>query len=119
MVKSSSTLPHVATDTWIQATWEEFLDLGDHPQYAKGKFYYDQGYMRIEMSPLGSAHGHDNAIVSTVVVVYAALKSAFRSLLILALEKQECGKLNLTPLSILGSISGFSLATTPRLTWIS
>lgn len=75
MVKSSSTLPHVATDTWIQATWEEFLDLADHPQYAKGRFYYDQGYMRIEMSPLGSAHGHDNAIVSTVVVVYAALKN--------------------------------------------
>ena len=75
MVKSSSTLPHVATDTWIQATWEEFLDLADHPQYAKVRFYYDQGYMRIEMSPLGSAHGHDNAIVSTVVVVYAALKN--------------------------------------------
>ncbi len=65
----------IPTDTWVKATWEEFLALTENPQYAEGKFYYDQEYMRIEMSPLGSAHSQDNSIISTVIVIYAALKN--------------------------------------------
>jgi Uma2 family endonuclease len=65
----------IPTDTWVKATWEEFSALAENPQYAEGKFYYDQEYMRIEMAPLGSAHGHDNTILSTVILVYAAIKN--------------------------------------------
>lgn len=65
----------IPTDTWVKATWEEFLALTENPQYAEGKFYYDQGYVRIEMAPFGSAHGHDNTILSTVILIYAALKN--------------------------------------------
>jgi hypothetical protein len=32
----------IPTDTWVKATWEEFLALAENPQYAEGKFYYDQ-----------------------------------------------------------------------------
>jgi len=39
-----------------------------------GRFYYDEGYMRIEMAALGSAHGQDNNIISTVINLFAAIK---------------------------------------------
>ncbi len=73
MVQAPSLIT-IATDTWVKATWEDFLALAQHPDYAEGRFYYDQGYVRIEMAPLGSAHGHNNTIISTVILIYAALK---------------------------------------------
>ncbi|CAD5921636.1 hypothetical protein PCC9214_00697 [Planktothrix tepida] len=75
MVQAPPDLKTIATNTWVKATWEEFLALTENPQYAEGKFYYDQGYVRVEMSPLGSAHGHDNTILSTVILIYAALRN--------------------------------------------
>ncbi|MBE9143377.1 Uma2 family endonuclease [Planktothrix mougeotii] len=75
MVQAPPALKTIATNTWVKATWEEFLALTENPQYAEGKFYYDQGYVRVEMSPLGSAHSQDNSIISTVIVIYATLKN--------------------------------------------
>ncbi len=64
----------IATDIWIAADWEDFLTFADDPTLVYGRFYYDQGYMRVEMAPLGVAHGRDNSIVSTLVILYAAVK---------------------------------------------
>ncbi|MGH8002808.1 MAG: Uma2 family endonuclease [Brasilonema sp.] len=75
MVNPLPIIDTVPTDTWVDATWEEFLTFADDPTLESGRFYYDQGYMRIEMAALGFAHGHDNSIVSTVIVLYAAIKS--------------------------------------------
>jgi Uma2 family endonuclease len=75
MVNPPPVLSTVATDTWVEANWENFLTFADDPTLASGRFYYDQGYMRIEMSPLGSAHGQDNSILSTVIVLYATIKN--------------------------------------------
>lgn len=75
MVNPPPVLQTVPTDTWVEATWEDFLSFADDPTLASGRFYYDQGYMRIEMSPLGSAHGQDNSILSTVIVLYATIKN--------------------------------------------
>lgn len=74
MVNPSPVLQTVPPETWVKAAWEDFLTFADDPTLVSGRFYYDQGYMRIEMSPLGSAHGQDNSILSTVIVLYAALK---------------------------------------------
>ena len=75
MVSSSSTsLQNLEVDTWVKATWEEFMELANHPTYANGRFYYDQGYLKIEMSPIGSSHSQDNGIIYNVVSLYAALK---------------------------------------------
>lgn len=73
MVNPFPILQTIPTETWIAASWEDFLTFADDPTLAGGRFYYDQGYMRIEMSPLGSAHGQDNTIVATVINLYAAL----------------------------------------------
>lgn len=73
MVATPPKLPNIPTETWVKASWEDFITLADNPQYAEGRFYYDDGCMRIEMAALGSALGQDNSIVSMAIVLYAAL----------------------------------------------
>lgn len=63
------------TDTWIKADWETFVALANDPAFEDGRGYFDQGYMRIEMAALGSAHGQDNSTVSNVVSLFATLKN--------------------------------------------
>lgn len=75
MVNPVPFLQTIATDTWIKATWEEFLTFADDPTLVSGRFYYEQGEMRIEMAALGTAHSRDNSIVSTAIVLFAALKN--------------------------------------------
>ncbi len=65
-----------ATDTWWgKASWEEYIALAENPVYADGRFYYHQGLIRIEMSPLGPRHGRQNSIISKAVSLFATLKS--------------------------------------------
>lgn len=73
MVNPSPTLQTIDTDTWVKATWDEFLTFADDPTLISARFYYDQGEMRIEMAFLGTAHGRDNSIVSTVSILFAAI----------------------------------------------
>jgi Uma2 family endonuclease len=75
MVSPPPVLTTVQSDTWIEATWDDFLTFADDLTLVSGRFYYDDGFMRIEMSPLGAAHGQDNSILSSIIVLYAALKS--------------------------------------------
>lgn len=75
MVNPSPILQTIPTDTWVKATWEEFLTFADDPTLVTSRFYYDEGYMRIEMAALGSAHGQDNNIISTVINLFAAIKN--------------------------------------------
>ena len=74
MVNPLPLITTIPTETWVKADWKDFLTFADDPTLVNGRFYYDQGYMRIEMAPLGIAHGRDNSIVSTVIVLYAAIK---------------------------------------------
>lgn len=75
MVNPLPVLTTVPTDTWVESTWEDFLTFADEPTLVNGRFYYDDGYMRIEMSSLGFAHGRDNSILSTVIVLYGTVKN--------------------------------------------
>lgn len=63
----------IVPDVWARASWEEFLALAEEPSLDKARFYYDQHLMRIEMSPVGPIHAHENAIVSKVISIFAAL----------------------------------------------
>ena len=73
MAISELTAEPVVTDTWVKASWEEFLALGDRPDLADGRFYYDRGEMRIELMPVGSTHGRHNFVISKVISLYASL----------------------------------------------
>ncbi len=64
----------ITSDIWIDATWEEFIQAGENPDYQKGKFYYYQGKLRIEMSPLGNDHSRDHSIINSAINLYVFLK---------------------------------------------
>lgn len=72
-INSPPLISTVPLETWVKADWESFLTFSDDPALEKGKFYYDDGYMRIEMAPVGISHSSDNSIVSTVIVLFASL----------------------------------------------
>lgn len=65
----------VQTDTWIKATWEEFVAVMEAPQYAEGRGYFDNGHMSIEMAPLGRGHARQNSVLSKVISLYALVRN--------------------------------------------
>ena len=72
MSKTQTQLP---TDTWITATWSEYIQTVEDPSYEKAKSYYHKGKFRIEMSPLGHKHGRDRAVILTAINLFAAIKN--------------------------------------------
>ncbi len=74
----SSTLPIIplVTDVWIQGSWSDFMGLVDQtePDSNALKFYYNNGWMRIETMPIGSSHCQDNTIVGLLISLYCTLK---------------------------------------------
>ncbi|MBR8829075.1 MAG: Uma2 family endonuclease [Gomphosphaeria aponina SAG 52.96 = DSM 107014] len=64
----------VPTDTWVRATWEEYLTIIKAAEYEKAKCYYNQGKFRLEMSPLGNDHASDHSIIIYAINLFAALK---------------------------------------------
>ncbi|HEY9908292.1 MAG TPA: Uma2 family endonuclease [Thermosynechococcaceae cyanobacterium] len=62
----------IPTDTWINATWEEYLQAIDDPANASAKGYYFNGRMRLEMSPLGNPHSRDHLIFIHAPCLFAA-----------------------------------------------
>ncbi|WP_316431602.1 hypothetical protein [Leptolyngbya sp. NK1-12] len=64
-----------ATDTWVKATWEDYLQQIEQPGYEKAKGYYLDGWMRIEILPVGSDHAGDHTLIIFAVSLFATLKS--------------------------------------------
>jgi len=70
----SKILAKIPTDTWINATWNEYLQETENPDRIKAKFYYHNKKLKIEMSPLGHDHACDHSIISHAIHLYASLK---------------------------------------------
>ncbi|MGB3206531.1 MAG: Uma2 family endonuclease [Crinalium sp.] len=64
----------IPTDTWVTASWDEYIQIIEQSEYAKAKGYYYNGRMRIEMSPVGNDHASDHAIVIIAVSLFASIK---------------------------------------------
>ncbi len=82
MITTLSSSQNLTTDTWVQATWEEFVavctyldTLIECPDLAKAQCYYDYGWMRIETMSTGSGHGQDNTLLSQVVSLFGIVKN--------------------------------------------
>lgn len=69
-----TTAKQLITNTWITATWEEYLAKIEYPDCEKAKGYYDNGKYRIEMTPIGNEHSQDHSIINHAVYLYATLK---------------------------------------------
>ncbi|MDX2229056.1 MAG: Uma2 family endonuclease [Leptolyngbyaceae cyanobacterium bins.349] len=65
--------PKTMTDTWVTATWEEFLRVADDPNYAKAKGYYFNGQMRVETVGTGPDHAGDNTIIILAIGLICGL----------------------------------------------
>jgi Uma2 family endonuclease len=61
-------------DTWVPATWEEFLAASGDAEIEKTRCYYDSGWMRIETMGVGSGHSQDNTLISQVVNLYGIVQ---------------------------------------------
>ncbi|MCT7968083.1 Uma2 family endonuclease [Laspinema sp. D1] len=72
----------IASDTWVPATWKEYLSALDDPAHAKSKGYYSNGRMRLEMQlSVGYDHSKNHSVISLAVNLYSILKAiAFREL---------------------------------------
>jgi Uma2 family endonuclease len=71
----SNTQAPLQTDTWVVASWGEYIRNVEVPAYEKAKGYYYSGQMRIEMSPVGPSHAHDNSLVDLLINLCCITKS--------------------------------------------
>ena len=62
------------TDTWVSATWDEYLENIEHPSCEKAKGYYHNARYRIEMTPIGNEHSQVHSIINHAVYLYATVK---------------------------------------------
>ncbi len=83
IVTALSSSHHLATDTWVQATWEEFMAVcdqldaakNDRSELKKAQCYYDAGWIRIETMGTGSGHGQDNTLLPQVVSLFGIIRN--------------------------------------------
>ncbi|AGY57235.1 hypothetical protein GKIL_0989 [Gloeobacter kilaueensis JS1] len=61
----------IAENTWLQASWATFIDLANNPAYTHARFYYHDGWMRVEMAPVGRSHAQDNSLIAAIVLAWA------------------------------------------------
>jgi Uma2 family endonuclease len=64
----------LTTDTWVTATWNEFIQLAEDPAYQKARCYYYNGQMRIETMAVGPDHASDNTIVIFGISLFCTIK---------------------------------------------
>ncbi|WP_051044400.1 hypothetical protein [Pleurocapsa sp. PCC 7319] len=69
-----TTTKKLITETWVTATWNEYLENIKHPNCEKAKGYYHNGKYRIEMTPVSNEHSQDHSIINHAIYLYATLK---------------------------------------------
>ena len=60
-------------NTWVKASWEEFIQVADNPKYQKYKFYYFNGEARVEPMSTGSDHSADHALIVMAIGLFIAV----------------------------------------------
>lgn len=63
------------TDTWVVASWDEFIPTSENPAYQKAKCYYHNGKMRIETMGVGPNHAKDHGIIFLAVSLFCIAKA--------------------------------------------
>jgi Uma2 family endonuclease len=70
-----ATTKQLVPNSWVSATWAEYLTNIENPALTKAKGYYHNGKYRIEMTPIGNEHSQDHSIINHAVYLYATLKN--------------------------------------------
>lgn len=64
----------ILTDSWVVASWDEYIQTIEDPRLEKAKGYYYNGRMRIEMPPVGNDHASDHTVIIFAVNLFASIK---------------------------------------------
>lgn len=75
MANSSTIKQDLARDCWFKGSWEEFVTLAAQITDEKSRFYFDQGYIKIEMTPIGYPHSRRNSVAYDVVSLFALARN--------------------------------------------
>ncbi len=75
MVVMSQLQAKLPTNTWVNATWDEYIKAIGNPIYEKAKGYYHNGRMRLEMPPFGNPHSRDHALVIVAIALFASTRN--------------------------------------------
>ncbi len=70
----SKTQLRLAINTWVAATWEEYLEQLEGPAYEKAQGYYHHDHMRLEMLPVGFDHANNHVIVTFALSLFAMVR---------------------------------------------
>jgi Uma2 family endonuclease len=61
------------TDTWMIASWDDYVRILEDPLYEKAKGYYYKEHMRLEMLPVSFDHGNDHVVIIFAVNLFTAI----------------------------------------------
>lgn len=62
------------TDSWVAASWDEYVRAISDPSYERAKGYYYKGHLRIEMLPVSFDQGKDHVVLIFTVNLFTSLK---------------------------------------------
>lgn len=62
-------------DTWVAASWDEYIQTIEDPACETARGYYYQGHMRLEMLPVGHDHSKDDGTISLAVNLFGIAKA--------------------------------------------
>ncbi|MFB2922478.1 Uma2 family endonuclease [Aerosakkonema funiforme] len=65
----------LTTDTWVVASWDEFIHISENPAYQKAKCYYYNGQMRIETTPVSPDHASNHVLILFAIILYCTIKA--------------------------------------------
>ena len=64
----------LSTNTWITASWDEYIQAIDAPEYEKAKTYYFDKKLKIEMAAVGPNHANNNTIAIVAINLFCIVK---------------------------------------------
>ncbi len=76
----TATQPNLQLDTWMQATWSDYLAWVEDSVFAKAKGYYFHGHLRLEMQPVGFEHSRDHSLLALAMGLFCMLDGIALSL---------------------------------------
>ncbi len=65
----------IENKSWLNTTWEQYLALGNNPDFRKAKIYHYKGKTKIEMSPLELEHSRDHSIIAYGIHLHSVIKN--------------------------------------------
>ncbi|NJN86640.1 MAG: Uma2 family endonuclease [Leptolyngbyaceae cyanobacterium SL_7_1] len=70
----TDTQTQLPIDTWIPASWDEYLHAIANPAHTTAKGYYYHGCMRLEMLPVGHDHAADDSTIALAINLFCIVQ---------------------------------------------